>query len=62
MSVTVETCDRVTLVTLRRPGVRNAVDAETARALHAAFVAFDGDPGADVAVFHGAGQGRHGEF
>lgn len=55
MSVTVETYDRVTLVTLRRPGVRNAVDAETARALHAAFVAFDGDAGADVAVFHGAG-------
>ncbi len=55
MPVEVETQDRVTLVTLRRPDVRNAVDASTAQALHAAFVAFDGDEHADVAVFHGAG-------
>ena len=55
MSVEVETQGRVTLVTLRRPDVRNAVDASTAQALHAAFVAFDQDAQADVAVFHGAG-------
>lgn len=55
MSVEVETQGRVTLVTLHRPDVRNAVDANTARALHAAFVAFDQDAQADVAVFHGAG-------
>lgn len=55
MSVTVETQGSVTLVTLHRPDVRNAVDAPTAQALHAAFVAFDGDASADVAVFHGAG-------
>ena len=55
MSVEVEIRDRVALVTLHRAGVRNAVDAATARALHAAFVAFEHDPAADVAVFHGAG-------
>ncbi|RQO80512.1 crotonase/enoyl-CoA hydratase family protein [Acidovorax sp. FJL06] len=55
MSVEVETQDRVTLVTLQRPDVRNAVDAATAQALHAAFLAFDQDDHADVAVFHGAG-------
>ena len=56
MSVEVETQGRVTLVTLRRPDVRNAVDAATAQALHAAFLAFDQDERADVAVFHGAGR------
>lgn len=45
--------DDITLVQLHRPDVRNAVDADTARALHAAFVAFDNDPAAKVAVFHG---------
>jgi len=55
MSIQVETQGRVTLVTLHRPDVRNAVDAATAQALHAAFVAFDRDDNADVAVFHGAG-------
>ncbi|MCE1191143.1 MAG: crotonase/enoyl-CoA hydratase family protein [Acidovorax sp.] len=55
MSVEVEIKDRVALVTLHRAGVRNAVDDATARALHAAFVAFEHDPAADVAVFHGAG-------
>jgi enoyl-CoA hydratase len=48
----------VTVVTLSRPEVRNAVDTDTARALHAAFLAFDDDPEARVAVFHGA----HGHF
>ena len=55
MSVEVETQGGVTLVTLRRPGVRNAVDAATAHALHAAFVAFEQDDRAHVAVFQGAG-------
>lgn len=55
MHVDVKTQDRVTLVTLHRPDVRNAVDAATAQALHAAFLAFDQDERADVAVFHGAG-------
>ena len=43
----------VTVVTLQRAAVRNAVDAATARALYAAFVAFEADAGARVAVFHG---------
>ena len=55
MTVQIHTQDRVALVTLHRPDVRNAVDADTARALHVAFVAFEQDDGADVAVFHGAG-------
>src|SRR5665647_2001912 len=48
----------ISVVTLNRPDVRNAVDAATARELHAAFLAFDVDDKARVAVFHGA----HGHF
>jgi len=44
----------VTVVTLDRKDVRNAVDAATARQLYDAFLAFDADPQAKVAVFHGA--------
>ncbi|MEJ5989943.1 crotonase/enoyl-CoA hydratase family protein [Ramlibacter sp. PS3R-8] len=57
-SLQVEQVGAVTVVTLQRPEVRNAVDGDTARRLHEAFVAFDDDPGARVAVFHGA----HGHF
>ena len=57
-SVHTECFGPVTLVTLNRPDVRNAVDDATARALFDAFVAFDDDPEARVAVFHGA----HGHF
>ena len=46
--------DQVTVVTLDRPDVRNAVDADTARALYQAFVEFEADADARVAVFHGA--------
>jgi enoyl-CoA hydratase len=55
MSVRVERLGAVTVVTLDRPEVRNAVDDEHARALYDAFVAFDADPDASVAVLHGAG-------
>jgi enoyl-CoA hydratase len=48
----------ITLITLSRPDVRNAVDADTARALYAAFIVFEEDADAKVAVFHGA----HGHF
>jgi len=48
----------VRVVTLDRPDVRNAVDAATARQLHEAFLAFEADDEARVAVFHGA----HGHF
>jgi enoyl-CoA hydratase len=57
-SVRVEKLGPVTVVTLERPEVRNAVDAPTAQALYQAFIAFDADDGARVAVFHGA----HGHF
>ena len=56
--VRVEKLGSVTVVTLDRPQVRNAVDAATARALHEAFLAFDADSEARVAVFHG----DHGHF
>ncbi len=55
MTVQKQTRDRITLVTLDRPELRNAVDAATAQALHAAFLDFESDDAADVAVFHGAG-------
>lgn len=58
MSVRVETSGPVTTVILDRPDVRNAVDRATAEALADAFRAFEADPGARVAVLHGA----HGTF
>lgn len=57
-AVHVEQLDTITVVTLERADVRNAVDDGTARALHAAFMAFEADAGARVAVLHGA----HGHF
>ncbi|MFG2720441.1 crotonase/enoyl-CoA hydratase family protein [Streptomyces sp. NPDC048416] len=45
----------VTTVILSRPGVRNAVDGPTARALADAFRAFDADERAAVAVLWGEG-------
>ena len=58
MTVRIETLDGIRVVTLDRPEVRNAVDSATARELHAAFLAFEDDAAARVAVFHGA----HGHF
>ena len=55
MSVLVEQRGPVTLVTLDRPQLKNAVDAATAAALAAAFRAFDDDDDAAVAVLAGAG-------
>lgn len=55
MSVTVTTDGAVQVVTLDRPDVRNAVDADHAAALYDAFRAFDADDAASVAVLHGAG-------
>jgi enoyl-CoA hydratase len=43
----------VTIVQLHRPDVRNAVDSDTARQLYEAFLDFDEDSNAKVAVFHG---------
>src|SRR5262245_53567778 len=55
MTVRVEHRSRVTIVTIDRPEVRNAVDCETSAALAAAFRAFDGDDDRDVAILTGAG-------
>ncbi len=55
MPVHVDRQGPVTVVTLDRPDVRNAVDAEHARLLTAAFTAFDADESASVAILYGAG-------
>jgi enoyl-CoA hydratase len=54
MTVHTERRGRVTVVTIDRPEVRNAVDAPTADALVAAFTAFDADEESDVAILTGA--------
>ncbi|RJS45670.1 crotonase/enoyl-CoA hydratase family protein [Nocardioides cavernaquae] len=58
MSVHVERRGPVSVITLDRADVRNAVDTEHARALYDAFLAFDADDAASVAVLTGA----HGTF
>jgi len=55
MTVHVERDGPVTVVTIDRPEVRNAVDGPTASALADAFRAFAADDGAHVAVLTGAG-------
>ena len=45
----------VTVVTINRPEVRNAIDQPTRQALADAFRRFDGDPAQSVAVLTGAG-------
>jgi enoyl-CoA hydratase len=57
-NVNIEQRGRITVVSLCRPQVRNAVDGETAAQLAAAFEAFEADAEADVAVFYG----EHGTF
>jgi len=54
-SVRVERDGPVTVVTIDRPEVRNAVDRRTAQALADAFRAFDDDDTAAVAILTGAG-------
>ncbi|WP_346912504.1 crotonase/enoyl-CoA hydratase family protein [uncultured Roseibium sp.] len=53
--VRVEKNGPVTTVILSRPHARNAVDDDTANRLYEAFLAFDNDPQASVAVFWGEG-------
>ncbi|MDE4190830.1 crotonase/enoyl-CoA hydratase family protein [Phaeobacter gallaeciensis] len=55
MTISSETQDGVTTISICRPEVRNAVDPDTARALFEAFLAFDADPDARVAVLTGQG-------
>ncbi len=54
-AVRVERDGPVTIVTIDRPEVRNAVDGPTAAALDAAFDDFESDESAAVAVLAGAG-------
>ncbi|MEW6269020.1 MAG: crotonase/enoyl-CoA hydratase family protein [Thermodesulfobacteriota bacterium] len=54
-SVRFERRDEIAVVTIDRPGVRNAVDRPTAEALAGAFRRFDADPALKVAVLTGAG-------
>ena len=53
--VGVEQDGNVTIVTIDRPEVSNAVDRTTAAALVAAFESFDADPDSSVAVLAGSG-------
>jgi enoyl-CoA hydratase len=55
MSIRYALRDRIAIVTIDRPEVRNAVDAATAEALADAFRRFDQDEEALVAVLTGAG-------
>jgi len=55
MSVRTERDGAVWTIVMNRPEAKNAVDADTAEALVAAFSAFEGDETASVAVFWGEG-------
>ncbi len=55
MSVAVSRDGEITIVAINRPDRRNAVDGPTAKALYAAFKAFDEDEAASVAVLTGTG-------
>src|SRR5262245_61598471 len=55
MAVRIEKDGPVWTVVHDRPEARNAMDPQSADALTAAFLEFDADKGAAVAVFYGAG-------
>jgi enoyl-CoA hydratase len=55
-TITVSADGPVTVVTIDRPKVRNAVDGRTASALRLAFERFDADPAASVAILTGRGD------
>jgi len=55
MTIEVEHRDRIHIITINRPHVRNAVDSETATQLAAAFREFENDDNACVAILTGAG-------
>ena len=54
-AVLVEHDGPITIISINRPHVRNAVDGATAHKLYCAFLAFDADKDASVAVFTGTG-------
>ncbi|XP_041468513.1 probable enoyl-CoA hydratase echA8 [Lytechinus variegatus] len=53
--VEVEREDKICLIGINRPDVRNAVDPETAKQLQVAFCRFEEDPELSVAVLYGKG-------
>lgn len=55
MSVRVEHKRAITTIILDRPRVKNAIDRDTATALHGALLAFEADPARRAAVLWGAG-------
>jgi enoyl-CoA hydratase len=55
MTVSYRLEERVAVVQIERPSVRNAVDGATARALAEAFRRFDADAQANVAILTGVG-------
>ena len=55
-TILVERDGPVTIVTINRPERKNAVDGATARALYDAFLAFDADDTASVAILSGIGD------
>jgi len=54
-AVLIERDGPVTIISINRPHCRNAVDGATAHKLYLAFLAFDADQDASVAVFTGTG-------
>ena len=54
-AVLIERDGPITIVSINRPHCRNAVDGATARKLYDAFLAFDADNDASIAVFTGTG-------
>ena len=50
-----ERAERAAIITINRPARRNAVDAETGKALADAFRRYETDEAADAAVLTGAG-------
>jgi enoyl-CoA hydratase len=55
MNISIETRQQVTIVTINRPEVRNAVDRDTAQQLADAFRALDADESQSVGILTGAG-------
>jgi enoyl-CoA hydratase len=55
-AVLVERDGPITIISINRPHCRNAVDGATARRLYDAFLAFDADEAASIAVFTGTGD------
>ena len=55
MSLRISRTDGITCVTIDRPDARNAVDPATAQALFDAFLAFEVDTDAHVAILTGSG-------